>query len=190
MNLLPRREAKVKPHFPLRFSLNETDFKVLLGEHDHTKTGESRVLVMAVKKYVPRARITIRRHPSLRTFIHGVLFPPFFLHVVCRIHVHPDFDLWFLSSDFALLELEGPVDFGAHRHVRPICYPTQRPRSGDAVRTSYQYIIMKRALSEARGESGMCGVAGIEWHHPCFWEMYGNNYLSIMRGIPCQKFWG
>ena len=34
------------------FSLSEADFKVHLGEHDHTKSGESRVLVMGVKEYV------------------------------------------------------------------------------------------------------------------------------------------
>ena len=34
------------------FSLSETDFKVHLGEHDHTKSGESRVLVLGVKECV------------------------------------------------------------------------------------------------------------------------------------------
>ena len=34
------------------FSLSETDFKVHLGEHDHTKSGESRVLIVGVKEYV------------------------------------------------------------------------------------------------------------------------------------------
>ena len=33
-------------------SLSEADFKVHLGEHDHTKSGESRVLVVGVKEYV------------------------------------------------------------------------------------------------------------------------------------------
>ena len=70
VDMFPRKEARIgspeltaevkSPNvvtvlrgFPLCFSLSETDIKVVLGEHDRTKTGESRLLDMAVKRYVP-----------------------------------------------------------------------------------------------------------------------------------------
>ena len=108
--------------------------KVLLGEHDHTKTSESRLLVKEVKQYVafgcPGGRegetgLLLRQQP-FTTFI--LPFP-----IRRRIHVHPEFEWWLVHNDFALLELSAPVDLAAHPHVRPICYPTQQPRAGDEV---------------------------------------------------------
>ena len=53
---------------------------------------------------------------------------------VKRIVMHPDWNPRFYDFDYALLELKEDLDFCAHKHIRPICYPRGTPGPGHPVR--------------------------------------------------------
>ena len=70
-----------------------------------------------------------RRVSLVRSFVRSVVRSSCFqcscCSVWCRIHMHPDYDMFTVDMDYSLLKLARPIDFAAHRRkIAPICWPT------------------------------------------------------------------
>ena len=48
--------------------------------------------------------------------------------------MHPLYDEKRIDADYALMELAAPIDFAAHPHIRPVCWPTTMTYPGQGVK--------------------------------------------------------
>ena len=47
-----------------------------------------------------------------------------YVPITIRVIPHPAYDPDSYTNDIALIELSHPVDFAAHPHIRPVCWPS------------------------------------------------------------------
>jgi hypothetical protein len=60
-----------------------------------------------------------------------------------RIRKHPQYNEFTQDNDFALLKLDEVLDFSQYQNIRPICFPTAEPATGETVTSQKNTIGLK-----------------------------------------------